>query len=308
MKNDRNNSLGAACFKGEKQNNLVPERGGKTQTRANKGEFEQGRDGFVFYRSFHDATKDLPAESYKEILLAIITYALDEVIVEMPPVIKAMFMLAKTNLDRAKTRYTAAIESGKKGEKAGNLGGNPNFKKGQANPYYPKKDNPLNGYPNNDSGYPRQDNSVMQDNSLITPTLPLNVNVNDNVNDSIDCLSDSLCAPTREDMTDGQTDKKNAFYLESMEYHIRKLGKDFASDIEEPLMNICREIIRQKEMTIGGVKIPALDVIHTILGLLRDKDGFFRAWNKAESAANAQGVKNRFRYKVSMLYNEARGV
>ena len=35
------------------------------------------RDSMVFYRSFHEATRELPPEVYKEAMVALMDYALD---------------------------------------------------------------------------------------------------------------------------------------------------------------------------------------------------------------------------------------
>ena len=35
------------------------------------------RDSMVFYRSFHEATRELPSEIYKEAMVALMDYALD---------------------------------------------------------------------------------------------------------------------------------------------------------------------------------------------------------------------------------------
>ena len=35
------------------------------------------RDSMVFYRSFHEATRELPPEIYKEAMVALMDYALD---------------------------------------------------------------------------------------------------------------------------------------------------------------------------------------------------------------------------------------
>ena len=57
------------------------------------------RGGFIFYRSFHEAVKDLPADLYKEILTAVIEYALDGTDPELSPVARCAFLLIKPQID-----------------------------------------------------------------------------------------------------------------------------------------------------------------------------------------------------------------
>lgn len=69
-------------------------------------------DSFVFYRSFAEAMKELPADEYKEVMVALSEYALDGKDPEnLSPVCKAMFILCKPQIDANNARR----ESGRKG-------------------------------------------------------------------------------------------------------------------------------------------------------------------------------------------------
>lgn len=127
------------------------------------------RESFIFYRSFYEAIREMPRDIQGEIYTAIMEYSLFGNETEnLKPIAKAVFILIKPQLDANLTRY----ENGKKG-------GNPNFKKGNANPYYKKNENQAN------AEFPITDitETLPRDNQEITKTLPnVNVNVNDNVN------------------------------------------------------------------------------------------------------------------------------
>ena len=69
------------------------------------------RDSFVFYKSFADACRDLPADDFKEAILAIADYATTGEISDMGGIAKAVFLMAKPILDKNNQRY----ENGKKG-------------------------------------------------------------------------------------------------------------------------------------------------------------------------------------------------
>lgn len=72
-------------------------------------------DGFVFYRSFAEALKEIPAEQFKDIVMALSSYALDGVEPDnLEAVSKALFTLMKPQIDaNAKRR-----EAGRKGGEA----------------------------------------------------------------------------------------------------------------------------------------------------------------------------------------------
>lgn len=72
-------------------------------------------DGFVFYRSFAEALQDIPAEQFKDIVLALSSYALDGVEPDnLDAISKALFTLMRPQIDaNAKRR-----EAGRKGGEA----------------------------------------------------------------------------------------------------------------------------------------------------------------------------------------------
>lgn len=116
------------------------------------------RDSIVFYKSFYDAIKGLDAENYKKCCNAILEYAFDGKEPIKDSVEYLVFTLVKPQIDKNNVRY----ENSKKG-------GNPNFKKGQKNPYYNNQDTTK---------------TLPKDNQKITNPLP-NVYVYDNVNDNV---------------------------------------------------------------------------------------------------------------------------
>ena len=116
------------------------------------------RESFVFYRSFAEQLKKLPAEQYKRIMDNIFDYAFSGVLNEMETIDSIIFGLIKPQLDANNQRY----QNGCKGAEFGKLGGRP--KKPQENPTEtPKKP---------------------QENPTETPNDNDNVNVNDNENDN----------------------------------------------------------------------------------------------------------------------------
>lgn len=69
------------------------------------------RDGFVFYRSFREAVRELPEEERLKCYEVILDYALDEVVPNEVGISSAIFKLIKPQIDANNKRY----ENGKKG-------------------------------------------------------------------------------------------------------------------------------------------------------------------------------------------------
>ena len=90
---------------------------------------DEQKDGFIFYRSYIEAAEELPEERRWPFICDIAKYALDGVEPEFTGLEKMAFIIIRRNIDSGYRRYKASKENGKKG-------GNPNFKKGQPNPYY----------------------------------------------------------------------------------------------------------------------------------------------------------------------------
>lgn len=93
------------------------------------------RESFVFYRSFAEQLRKLPAEQYKRIMNSIFDYALDGVVGDMDTIDGIIFGLIKPQLDANNQRY----QNGCKGAEYGKLGGRP--KKPQENPKETPNDN-----------------------------------------------------------------------------------------------------------------------------------------------------------------------
>ena len=100
-----------------------------------------GKETFIIYSSFYKPISFLSDKQLGRLFRAIFRYNLGEV-VEVEDDIRMAFEFFKNQFDIDEGKYQAKImrdiENGRKG-------GNPNFKKGQPNPYYQKdenKDNP----------------------------------------------------------------------------------------------------------------------------------------------------------------------
>ena len=118
---------------------------------------------------------EYPAEVRLEVYDAIIEYAASGKLSELKPLSKMAFSFIKKEMDYNQLKYDERI---KKSQDNGRNGGNPNFKKGKANPYYQRGDVEIT-----------QDNlplsGITQDNQTLPDiTLNDNDNVNDNVNDN----------------------------------------------------------------------------------------------------------------------------
>lgn len=80
------------------------------------------RDGFIFYKSFYKAVKNLKAEDFKSAVMAILEYGLDGIEAEDDESIAHMvFELVKPNIDANNQKYI----NGKKGAAHGAKGGRP---------------------------------------------------------------------------------------------------------------------------------------------------------------------------------------
>ena len=63
------------------------------------------RNGFIFYRSFYEAIKELPAENQNELFLAICSYSFDFLEPELTGLSKTIFTLIKPQLDANNRRF-----------------------------------------------------------------------------------------------------------------------------------------------------------------------------------------------------------
>lgn len=74
---------------------------------------EAERKAFSFYRSYYEASKDLPREAQADFLMAICAYIFDGVEPDLQGVASAMFKLAKPTLDTSIKRASAGQAGGK---------------------------------------------------------------------------------------------------------------------------------------------------------------------------------------------------
>jgi hypothetical protein len=74
---------------------------------------EAERKAFSFYRSYYEASKDLPREAQADFLMAICAYIFDGVEPDLQGVASAMFKLAKPTLDTSIKRASAGKTGGK---------------------------------------------------------------------------------------------------------------------------------------------------------------------------------------------------
>lgn len=74
---------------------------------------EAERKAFSFYRSYYEASKDLPREAQADFLMAICAYIFDGVEPDLQGVASAMFKLAKPTLDTSIKRASAGQTGGK---------------------------------------------------------------------------------------------------------------------------------------------------------------------------------------------------
>lgn len=74
-------------------------------------------DKFTFFRSYMEAIEDLPAEEFKEIVMAICRYALDDEETELTGAAKVAYKLITPIIDNGKQLSETRAEAGKKGMK-----------------------------------------------------------------------------------------------------------------------------------------------------------------------------------------------
>lgn len=117
------------------------------------------RDSMVFYRSFYEAVRELPDKEFAESVKAILDYGLDGVECETPGIAKALFTMARPQIDVNNKRY----ENGRKGGKP------------KTNQTVTKDE------PNRNQDKPSMNQSKPND-EIAEPNVNVNVNVNDNVN------------------------------------------------------------------------------------------------------------------------------
>ena len=73
------------------------------------------RDSMIFYRSYYEVIKELPDEQKIKVYEAIFEYGLNDNEIILDGIERAIFNLAKPNINSANARYTASVENGKQG-------------------------------------------------------------------------------------------------------------------------------------------------------------------------------------------------
>lgn len=71
------------------------------------------REGIVFYRSFYEAVKDLPAEQFKATVSAIMDYGLDGKMPETCGIERTIFLLTKPQIDANNKKYQNGSKGGR---------------------------------------------------------------------------------------------------------------------------------------------------------------------------------------------------
>ena len=130
-----------------------------------------GKDTFIIYASFYKPISILSDKQLGRLFRAIFKYNLGEA-VDVEDDIRMAFEFFKNQFDIDESKYQAKIMKNIEG---GRKGGNPNFKKGNPNPYY-KKDITED---NQTLSKITKDNLTLYE---ITEDKPINVNDNDNDN------------------------------------------------------------------------------------------------------------------------------
>lgn len=91
------------------------------------------KDNFLFNCSWRAAVRNLAPELRLEIYEAVMDYAQSGVVPEMSEVAMVAFSFIRQDIDRQRDNYDEVC---RKRQAGGRKGGNPNFRKGQPNPYY----------------------------------------------------------------------------------------------------------------------------------------------------------------------------
>lgn len=72
------------------------------------------RESIVFYRSFYEAIKELPAEEFRNAVMAIMEYGLNDSEIDTSGVAKAILIMAKPQIDKNNKRYENGLRGGAK--------------------------------------------------------------------------------------------------------------------------------------------------------------------------------------------------
>lgn len=131
------------------------------------------RESIVFYRSFYEAIKELPAEEFRNAVMAIMEYGLNDSEIDTSGVAKAILIMAKPQIDKNNKRYENGLRGGTK----------------------PKQNqNGTNPEPNRNQTVTKVEPTPNQNGTKTEPkrTNPEpNDNVNDNDNDNVNDIKES---------------------------------------------------------------------------------------------------------------------
>ena len=116
---------------------------------------EKKKKSFIFNCEWQEVLMEYPPEVRLEVYDAIIEYVASGKLSELKPLAKMAFSFIKKEIDYNQERYDEKLGANKEN---GRKGGNPNFKKGQPNPYYQKDEN--------------KDNPTLPEITQDNPTLP----------------------------------------------------------------------------------------------------------------------------------------
>ena len=105
----------------------------------------QQKKGFIFYKSFHEAIKELPNKQQLEIYQAIFEYSFEEKDKKLEGISKSIFTLIKPQLEANHKKFLngcKGAEHGNKGAEHGKKGGRPSDKNPPENPPNDEAKNP----------------------------------------------------------------------------------------------------------------------------------------------------------------------
>ncbi len=105
----------------------------------------QQKKGFIFYKSFHEAIKELPNKQQLEIYQAIFEYSFEEKDKKLEGISKSIFTLIKPQLEANHKKFLngcKGAEHGNKGAEHGKKGGRPRNENPPENPPNDEAKNP----------------------------------------------------------------------------------------------------------------------------------------------------------------------
>lgn len=107
---------------------------------------------------------------------------------------------------------------------------------------------------------------------------------------------------TEQKNIDCQTDGGELeFYLETLKYHLDK--SDMEPEYKARFKDIVAELVRRSSLKINGVETPVTEILYAFIQLFAHSEKI----PDLLYAGNKEGVKNKFLYTVSAMYNGAYG-